>query len=107
MEEFITTVLFSRLVGMRVSQIYDIDHKTYLIKLQRTEEKAMLLIESGIRFHSTAFEWPKNAAPSSFSSKVGLLSKHWFIFIFFVNLFVFINICQNIFRQSHLKQKDN
>jgi len=59
-----------RLVGMRVNQVYDIDHKTYLIKLQRTEEKVMLLIESGCRIHTTAFEWPKNMAPSGFSMKM-------------------------------------
>jgi predicted ribosome quality control (RQC) complex YloA/Tae2 family protein len=62
-----------KLVGMRVAQVYDIDHKTYLLKLQRTEEKCMLLFESGSRLHSTAFEWPKNVAPSGFSMK---LRKH-------------------------------
>nr|CAD7257037.1 unnamed protein product [Timema shepardi] len=60
----------SRLIGMRVAQVYDIDHKTYLIKLQRTEEKAILLLESGNRIHTTAFEWPKNVAPSGFSMKM-------------------------------------
>lgn len=55
---------------MRVNNIYDIDNKTYLIRLQRTEEKAVLLLESGNRFHKTAFEWPKNVAPSGFSMKV-------------------------------------
>lgn len=55
---------------MRVNNIYDIDSKTYLIRLQRTEEKEVLLIESGNRFHTTAFEWPKNMAPSGFSMKV-------------------------------------
>lgn len=55
---------------MRVAQVYDIDNKTYLIKLQRPEEKAVLLLESGIRFHTTAFEWPKNMSPSGFSMKV-------------------------------------
>ncbi|XP_037946929.1 nuclear export mediator factor NEMF homolog [Teleopsis dalmanni] len=62
-----------KLVGMRVNQIYDIDNKTYLIRLQGTEVKTMLIMESGIRFHSTAFEWPKNMAPSGFSMK---LRKH-------------------------------
>lgn len=62
------------LVGLRVNQIYDIDNKTYLIRLQGGgEAKKMLLIESGIRFHTTAFEWPKNMAPSGFSMK---LRKH-------------------------------
>lgn len=59
-----------RLVGMRVNQVYDIDNKTYLIRLQRSEEKCVLLIESGSRIHTTAFEWPKNMAPSGFSMKM-------------------------------------
>lgn len=58
---------------MRVAQVYDVDNTTYLIKLQRPEEKAVLLLESGIRFHSTGFEWPKNPSPSGFSMK---LRKH-------------------------------
>ncbi|KXJ82026.1 hypothetical protein RP20_CCG015865 [Aedes albopictus] len=62
-----------KLVGMRVNQIYDIDNKTYLIRLVRNEEKVVLLLESGNRFHTTAFEWPKNVAPSGFTMK---LRKH-------------------------------
>lgn len=58
---------------MRVNQIYDIDNKTYLIRLNRGEEKSVLLLESGNRFHTTAFEWPKNVAPSGFTMK---LRKH-------------------------------
>ena len=58
---------------MRVNQIYDIDHRTYLIRLQRNEEKCILLLESGNRIHITAFEWPKNVAPSGFSMKVKFL----------------------------------
>ncbi|XP_053953929.1 ribosome quality control complex subunit NEMF homolog [Anastrepha ludens] len=61
------------LVGQRVNQIYDIDNKTYLIRFQGGETKTVLLIESGIRFHTTVFEWPKNMAPSGFSMK---LRKH-------------------------------
>lgn len=66
----ILILLFVRLIGMRVNQIYDIDHRTYLIRLQRSEEKCVLLLESGNRIHTTAFEWPKNVAPSGFSMKV-------------------------------------
>lgn len=37
------------------------------------DSKTVLLLESGMRFHTTAFEWPKNMAPSGFSMK---LRKH-------------------------------
>ncbi|XP_062863885.1 ribosome quality control complex subunit NEMF-like [Trichomycterus rosablanca] len=56
-------------VGMRVYNVYDIDTKTYLIRLQKPDSKAVLLIESGIRIHSTEFEWPKNVMPSGFAMK--------------------------------------
>lgn len=62
-----------RLVGLRVNQIYDIDNRTYLIRFQEKDTKCVLLLESGNRFHTTAFEWPKNMAPSGFSMK---LRKH-------------------------------
>ncbi|KAG5894542.1 hypothetical protein JTB14_026830 [Gonioctena quinquepunctata] len=57
-------------IGMRVNNVYDIDNKTYLIRLQRSEEKQVLLLESGNRIHTTNFEWPKNVAPSGFSMKM-------------------------------------
>ncbi|XP_012682273.2 nuclear export mediator factor NEMF [Clupea harengus] len=56
-------------IGMRVYNVYDIDNKTYLIRLQKPDTKAVLLIESGIRIHSTEFEWPKNNMPSGFAMK--------------------------------------
>lgn len=62
-----------KLVGMRVNQVYDIDNKSYLIRLQRSEEKSVLLLETATRFHTTQFEWPKNVAPSGFTMK---LRKH-------------------------------
>ena len=60
-------------LGMRVNQVYDIDNKSYLIKLNQPDKKTVLLIESGIRLHTTEFDWPKNPAPSGFSMK---LRKH-------------------------------
>ncbi|XP_015281094.1 PREDICTED: nuclear export mediator factor NEMF [Gekko japonicus] len=54
---------------MRVNNVYDVDNKTYLIRLQKPDCKATLLLESGIRIHSTEFEWPKNMMPSSFAMK--------------------------------------
>ncbi|XP_007427730.1 nuclear export mediator factor NEMF [Python bivittatus] len=57
------------LLGMRVNNVYDVDNKTYLIRLQKPDVKATLLLESGIRIHVTEFEWPKNMMPSSFAMK--------------------------------------
>eukprot|EP00069_Balaena_mysticetus_P009018 bmy_06163T0 len=59
----------SCLLGMRVNNVYDVDNKTYLIRLQKPDFKATLLLESGIRIHTTEFEWPKNMMPSSFAMK--------------------------------------
>lgn len=64
---------------MRVNQVYDIDNKTYVIRLQRSEEKSVLLLESGNRFHTTQFEWPKNVAPSGFTMKVCCLFFSFFL----------------------------
>ena len=78
---------------MRVVNVYDIDNKTYLVKLARSvsvprthpasrdpqphplrpEHKAVLLFESGCRLHTTEFEWPKSLQPSGFAMK---LRKH-------------------------------
>lgn len=72
--------LNQKLKGTRVDKVYDIDNRTYLIRLTQsglakaaedkppTEEeesnKMVLLLESGNRFHSTDFAWPKNSSPS-------------------------------------------
>ncbi|NXW92044.1 NEMF factor, partial [Alopecoenas beccarii] len=37
--------------------------------VNRPDCKATLLLESGIRIHTTEFEWPKNMMPSSFAMK--------------------------------------
>jgi hypothetical protein len=58
------------LVGLRAANIYDVDSRTYLIKLVRGDERALLLFESGIRIHTTQYDWPKNHSPSGFAMKV-------------------------------------
>merc|ERR1712110_422487 len=58
------------LVGHYVVNIYDIDNKTYLIKLRTQNAKKILLLESGARIHPTEMEWPKSNAPSGFSMKM-------------------------------------
>ena len=39
----------------------------------RPDDKAVIVLESGIKIHSTEFDWPKNPAPSGFSMKVGVI----------------------------------
>ena len=71
---FILAELGGKVEGFRVNKIYDVDSKTYLIKLQGPDsKKATLLLESGTRIHTTAFQWPKNEPPSGFTMK---LRKH-------------------------------
>lgn len=66
--------LFFSLIGFRVNQIYDLDNKTYLIRLRGAhDERSTLLFESGVRVHITNFDWPKSISPSSFTMK---LRKH-------------------------------
>ena len=41
--------------------------------IYRPDDKAVIVLESGIKLHSTEFDWPKNPAPSGFSMKVRLV----------------------------------
>lgn len=76
--------------GWRVNQVFDCDYKTYIFKLNKsivqmkkdndtlnvneeTENKMTFIIESGLRIHSTEYDWPKSPAPNQFATK---LRKH-------------------------------
>lgn len=58
------------LIGMRVSNIYDLSPKCFIFKFAGSDGKVHLLLESGIRLHRTAFTREKPQAPSPFTSKV-------------------------------------
>jgi predicted ribosome quality control (RQC) complex YloA/Tae2 family protein len=62
--------LRTSILGLRVSNIYDLNPKTYLLKLAVPDKKVFLLIESGIRIHTTDFIRDKANIPSNFSLKV-------------------------------------
>ncbi|KAH7678565.1 Zinc finger CCHC-type protein [Dioscorea alata] len=70
-----------RLIGMRCANVYDISPRTYLFKLMNSSgitdsgesEKVMLLMESGVRLHTTQYARDKNTTPSGFTLK---LRKH-------------------------------
>ncbi len=65
-------------VGGRVSNVYDIDNKTYLLKLslphqsESGSEKLQLLIERGVRLHATKYIREKQGGdmPSVFAMKL-------------------------------------
>ncbi|KAL8160339.1 hypothetical protein V2J09_001876 [Rumex salicifolius] len=70
-----------RLIGMRLSNVYDLSPKTYMFKLMNSSgitesgesEKVLLLMESGVRLHTTAYVRDKSNTPSGFTLK---LRKH-------------------------------
>lgn len=70
-----------KLIGMRCSNVYDITPKTYLFKLMNSSgitesgesEKVLLLMESGVRLHTTEYVRDKHTTPSGFTLK---LRKH-------------------------------
>lgn len=64
--------LKKEIVNMRLSNIYDLNSKTYMLKFALPDNKVHLLVESGIRLHTTKFERDKAHMPSSFTLKVSL-----------------------------------
>ena len=66
-------LLRQKLVGLRVANIYDVSGRLYLLKMAKGGAKETLLIESGIRIHTTTFIKNKKTVPSGFSMK---LRKH-------------------------------
>ncbi|KAJ3280006.1 hypothetical protein HK104_000994 [Borealophlyctis nickersoniae] len=66
-------ILRPSLVGLRLQNVYDINTRTYLWKFARPDHKELLLVESGIRMHTTQFARDKSNTPSAFCMK---LRKH-------------------------------
>jgi predicted ribosome quality control (RQC) complex YloA/Tae2 family protein len=64
----------SKCVGMRVQNIYDLDKRTYLLKLAKPDHKQQLLIECGVRVHLTDFNREVRVEPECFS--LSSLIKH-------------------------------
>ena len=69
----LVVLLRKKLVGLRVANIYDVNGRLYLIKMSKGGQKEHLLIESGIRIHTTDFIKNEKTVPSGFSMK---LRKH-------------------------------
>jgi predicted ribosome quality control (RQC) complex YloA/Tae2 family protein len=66
--------LRSMLLGFRCQNIYDVDDKTFLMKMADPDRgRHILLIESGVRLHTTKFARDHPAIPGGFAMK---LRKH-------------------------------
>ncbi|GAN03148.1 nuclear export mediator factor NEMF-like [Mucor ambiguus] len=65
--------LRERLIGIRLQNIYDVNNKTFLFKFAKPDDKELVLVESGIRIHTTQFSRDKSVTPTPFCAK---LRKH-------------------------------
>jgi len=66
-------LLRKKLTGLRLANVYDVSGRLYLLKFSKANRKEHLLIESGIRIHTTDFLRNKKDVPSGFTIK---LRKH-------------------------------
>ncbi|KAH3765560.1 nuclear export mediator factor NEMF [Pelomyxa schiedti] len=57
-------------LGMRVANVYDINPTTYTIKMGKAGERAVVLIESAFRLHTSKFDRTKPDSPSWFTEKL-------------------------------------
>jgi len=59
-------------MGTRVANIYDVSDKTYLFKfaIPGVAEKYVLLLESGVRFHTTNYTREIPDTPSHFTMRL-------------------------------------
>ncbi|KAE9365116.1 hypothetical protein N431DRAFT_387099 [Stipitochalara longipes BDJ] len=62
--------LSNALVTLRVSNIYDLSSKIFLIKFAKPENKQQIVIDSGFRCHLTEFSRATAAAPSVFVARL-------------------------------------
>lgn len=64
----------SKVVGFRIANIYDINGRTYLLKLAQPgaidQDKLFIVVESGVRLHTTRFSRDRREVPSVFTMKV-------------------------------------
>ncbi|WEW57997.1 hypothetical protein PRK78_003464 [Emydomyces testavorans] len=62
--------LSAALVGLRISNIYDLSSRIYLFKLAKPDVRKQLIVDSGFRCHLTAYSRATAPAPSHFVSRL-------------------------------------
>ena len=67
------------LLGLRLANVYDRDGKTYLFKFAKPDVKVLLLVEAGVRVHTTSYQHVRGASdlPSAFSMKLRKHIRTW------------------------------
>jgi predicted ribosome quality control (RQC) complex YloA/Tae2 family protein len=69
-----TKELRNRVQGARLSNIYSASSSTYLLRLETNDQQRVwIVLESGVRIHSTKYNLPHTDLPNSFAAK---LRKH-------------------------------
>lgn len=68
----IATELRKKILNYRLANVYDLNNnKTYLLKFWQSEMgKFQVVIESGLRIHTTKFDRSKQNAPNPFTLKI-------------------------------------
>ncbi|KAL4736428.1 hypothetical protein BDV11DRAFT_172956 [Aspergillus similis] len=62
--------LASELVGLRVSNIYDLSTRIFLFKVAKPDHRKQLIVDSGFRCHVTQYSRATAATPSTFVSRL-------------------------------------
>ncbi|ETO22251.1 hypothetical protein RFI_14949, partial [Reticulomyxa filosa] len=66
----IVTELKQCVLNLRVSNIYDLNSRTYLMKLAGEDKRFLVILESGVRCHITNYAREKPEMPNYFASKL-------------------------------------
>eukprot|EP00668_Euglena_longa_P012176 GGOE01014608.1.p1 GENE.GGOE01014608.1~~GGOE01014608.1.p1 ORF type:complete len:1133 (+),score=385.10 GGOE01014608.1:88-3486(+) len=64
-------------VGLRLANLYDVTPKVYMLKFARPEHKEFVIVESGVRIHTTGFARAKPTLPSTFTLKLRKHLRTW------------------------------
>lgn len=62
--------LHQQLLSLRLSNVYDLSSRIFLLKFAKPEHRQQLIVESGFRCHLTDFARVTAAAPSTFVSRL-------------------------------------
>ncbi|KAL4959086.1 putative DUF814 domain protein [Aspergillus stella-maris] len=68
--QVISKELASELVGLRVSNIYDLSTRIFLFKVAKPDNRKQLIVDSGFRTHVTQYSRATATAPSPFVSRL-------------------------------------